>query len=566
MNPSSAFARVFVDELVRCGVREVVLSPGSRSAPLALVLAVEPRIRLHVRHDERSAGFLALGLAKVSERPVAVLCTSGTAVASLHPAVLEASHARVPLLALTADRPPELLATGANQTTDQVGIYGTATRWAYDVGVPEQRIGAVAYWRSVAARACAVATAVGDAGPVHLNLPFREPLVPDGDHSATPGTPAGVESWPESLDGRPDGRPWLAVDQEPPAVTVLRDAPERGAVLVGEGCAERDAAARLAAALGWPLLSEPTGDARTGDNAIGTFPLLLADPDFAAAHRPELVVTVGTPGLSRSVLGWLRTAREQYVVDPSPAFADPTRTASRVLAAVPVAAKRRAATAWLRSWLTADAAAREAVDAVLDETEELSEPTVAREVVAALPGDALLFVGSSRPVRDIEAYAVPRDGVHVLGNRGLAGIDGSASTAIGAALAHQRDGGGHAYALLGDLAALHDVNGFAVPAGDDRPDLTFVVVDNNGGGIFSLLEQDGEPGAERVFGTPHGLDLTRVLAAYGVPVAEVAKVSDLRAALVPSAGLRAVLVRTDRAESAALHRRLQDAVHRSLSR
>ncbi|MBO0829523.1 MAG: 2-succinyl-5-enolpyruvyl-6-hydroxy-3-cyclohexene-1-carboxylic-acid synthase [Streptosporangiales bacterium] len=555
MNPSSAFARVLVDELVRCGVREVVLSPGSRSAPVALVLAAEPRIRLHVRHDERSAGFLALGLAKVSERPVAVLCTSGTAVASLHPAVLEAAHARVPLLVLTADRPPELRATGANQTTDQVAFYGTAPRWAYDVGVPEQRVGAVAYWRSVAARACAVATTAGNAGPVHLNLPFREPLVPDAD-----------PSWPEPLDGRPEGAPWLAVEQEPPAVTALRDAPERGAVLVGEGCAERDAAARLAAALGWPLLSEPTGDARTGDNAVGTFPLLLADPGFADAHRPDLVVTVGTPGLSRSVLGWLRTAREQVVVDASPAFTDPTRTASRVLAAVPVAAKRRAATSWLRSWLAADAAAREAVDAVLDETEELSEPTVAREVVAGLPGDAVLFVGSSRPVRDVEAYAVPRDGARVLGNRGLAGIDGSVSTATGAALAHQRDGGGRAYALLGDLAVLHDVNGFAVPAGDDRPDLTFVVVDNDGGGIFSLLEQDGTPGAERVFGTPHGLDLTSVLAAYGVPVTEVAKVSDLRAALVPSAGLRAVLVRTDRAENAALHRRLQDAVHRSLSR
>lgn len=554
MNPSSAFGRVFVDELVRGGVREAVLSPGSRSAPLALALAEDDRVRLHVRYDERSAAYLALGLAKVSGHPVPVLCTSGTAVASLHPAMREASHARVPLVALTADRPPETQATGANQTTDQVGIFGSAARWAYDVGVPERRPGAVAHWRSVAARVCAVAVDPANAGPVHVNLPLREPLVPEGD-----------DDWIEPLDGRPAGAPWVVVEHPRAAESVLADPPERGAVVVGEGCVAPAAAARLAADLAWPLLSEPTGDARTGAEAIGTFPLLLADAGFAAAHRPDMIVVVGAPGLSRSVMAWLRTAGDHVVVEPVAGFADPTRTATRVLPAVPVAAAPRRTTSWLRSWREADAAARAAVDAVLDETEELSEPRVARELVAAMPEGALLFAGSSRPGRDVEAYAIPRGGVRVVGNRGLAGIDGSVSSALGAALAHQREGGGHAYALIGDLAMLHDVNGFAVPLGERRPDLTLVVVDNDGGGIFSMLEQEGQPGFERVFGTPHDLDLAAVLTAYGVATSDVAKADDLRTALEPGRGLRAVIVRTDRAENAAVHVRLQASVTAALA-
>lgn len=554
MNPSTAFARIFVDELTRCGVREAVLAPGSRSAPLALALAAGD-VRLHVRHDERSAAYLALGLAKVSRRPVPVVCTSGTAVACLHGAVLEASHAGVPLLAVTADRPPELQETGANQTTDQAGIFGLAPRWACDLGVPEERAGAVAYWRSVAARACTVALAVGNPGPVHLNVPLRDPLVPDGD-----------EQWLEELDGRPERQPWVSVEERPPAGSVLTEPPERGVVLAGEGCTAPDAARRLAEALGWPLLSEPNGDARQGANAVGTYPLLLADEEFADTHRPDLAVVVGTPGLSRSVLAWLRTAGTQVVVDSTGRFGDPTRTAVRVLPSVPVPEVRRPASAWLRSWRTADAAARTAFDEVLDETQDLTEARIARDLYAALPEDSILFAGSSRPIRDLEAYAVPRPGVRVLGNRGLSGIDGSVSSAVGAALAHQRAGGGHGYALLGDLAVLHDVSGLAVPRDDPRVDLTLVVVDNDGGGIFSMLEQASEPAFERVFGTPHGLDLCTVIAAYGVPVTPVAKADDLRDALAPAQGLRAVVVRTDRADNAATHRRLQAAVSAALRR
>jgi len=542
VNPSTALARVLVDELARCGVRDAVLAPGSRSAPLALALGGQDRIRVHVRIDERSAGYLALGLA-TNGRPTAVVCTSGTATANLFPAVLEASYAGVPLIVLTADRPPELRGTGANQTVDQVGLYGGATRFTADVGVPEQRPGAVRFWRSLTARAVAAATDRRDPGPVHLNLPLREPLVPDGE-----------DSWVEhiQLDG---AEPWTVVHAEPAPARPLTDpVPERGAVVVGHGATEPAAARRLAENCGWPLLSEPTGNARSGPNAIATYPLLLADPGFAADMRVDLVVVVGKPGLSRSLLGWLGQAHRVVVVDPSSRWADPVRRASLVLPAVPTAEPRES-TGWLRSWRRADAGARSVVDDVLDEGDGLTEPRLARDLLAALPPRSLLLAGSSRPIRDLEAYAGPRDDVAVIGNRGVSGIDGLVSTALGAALVHD----GPAYALLGDLAFLHDHNGLVLGPGEIRPDLRLVVVDNDGGGIFSTLPPASQPGFDRLFGTPHGLDLAAVATAAGWPCDVLATAGDLPLALAGT-GPRVVLVRTRRDDTAALHLRLQQAV------
>jgi len=545
VNPATALARVLIDELARCGVGDAVLAPGSRSAPLAIALLAERRIRLHVRVDERSAGFLALGLAKVSGRPVALVCTSGTAAANFHPAVLEAHHAHVPLIVLTADRPPELRGTGANQTIHQMGLYGCAVRLFAEVGAPDRVPGMVAYWRSLAARATAFAD-----GPVHLNLAFREPLVPDGS-----------DDWPEPLDGRPNQAPWTVVRQPVAAAPVLDAQVERGAVVVGEGAADAEATVALAEGAGWPLLAEPTGAARSGPNAVATYPLLLADAGFAAAHRPDLVVSVGKPGLSGAVLGWLRTARRLVVVDPHRDWADPTRTADLVLPAVPRAeGVRGAESTWLRSWLDADAAAAKAVDEVLDGDAVLSEPRLARDLLGALPDGALLVAGSSRPVRDLDAFARPRHGVRIVGNRGASGIDGLVSTAVGAALAHD----GRSYALIGDVAYLHDRNGLVIGPDEPRPDLTLVVVDNDGGGIFSLLPQAGVEGFERVFGTPHGVDLAADCAAVGVPFADVRTPAELEAALAPAAGLRVVRVRTDRAATAGLHKRLLAAVAATL--
>lgn len=546
MNPAAALARVLIDELARGGVTEAVLSPGSRSAPLALDLAQESRIRLHVRIDERSAGFLAIGLAQISGRPIPVLCTSGTAAANLHPAVLEAAHSHLPLIVLTADRPPELRGTGANQATDQLKMYGEAARF-FEVGVPEERVGMVRYWRSLAARVLIWAAS----GPVHLNLPLREPLV---------GGDAG--DWIEPLHGRPGGQPWTSPKMPTVPALSLDDIPERGVVIVGHGARHDDAAAGLLMAerYGWPVLSEPTGNARRGPHAISTYPLLLADARFAAAYAADLVVTIGKPGLSRSLLAYLGTAARHIVVDQARDWADPTRTADEVWAAVPQATGTPQATepGWLAGWRSADASARQVIDTVLD-SEPLSEPRLARDLVAALPEGALLLVGSSRPVRDVEAYSAAREGVAVAGNRGLSGIDGLVSTAIGGALAHD----GPAFALLGDLALLHDQGGLVIGPDEPRPDLVLVVANNDGGGIFSTLEQAGEQQFERVFGTPHGVDLSHLAAATATPYTQVADLAGL--AVAPKGeGIRIVEVRTRRDDTAALHRRLQKAVSAAL--
>lgn len=542
MNPATALATVLIDELARCGLTDVVLAPGSRSAPLALAAHQDARVRMHVRIDERSAGFLALGLARRSERPVAVICTSGTAAANLHPAVIEAHHSNVPLLLLTADRPPELRDTGANQTIDQIKLYGSAVRWFAEVGVPEERPGQVAYWRSLAARAFQRALGPADPGPVHLNLAFREPLIPDGD-----------TNWCESLEGDATG-PWVRVRRYPPSAALHVPATRRGVLVVGDGATNVRRYVAAAGMAGWPVLSEPHGGGRYGDHAISTYHFLLGMPEFAEAHRPDVVVTLGRPGLSRPLLSWLKRAEEHIVVAPDLSrWPDPTRSATQVAQAVeiPVAA---GGDGWLRSWRRAEAVARDAIDRVLD-AGGLTEPRLARDLAASLPNGSLLFCGSSMPVRDLDQVMRPRRGLRVMANRGASGIDGLVSTAIGAAIAH--DGPG--YALLGDLSLLHDQNGLILGPREPRPDLCLVVVNNDGGGIFSLLPQAALTGPfERVFGTPHGVDIGYLAAATGTPYTPLASIEDLPKA-IRGQGLRIVEARTDRAQNAAVHAALRDA-------
>lgn len=564
MNPSTALARVLVDELARCGLVEAVVAPGSRSTPLALALVAHPGIRVHVRVDERSASFLALGLARASRRPVAVVCTSGTAAANFHPAVMEADESGVPLLVLTADRPPELRGTGANQTVDQIGLYGGAVRMFAEVGTPDPAPGMVAYWRSLCCRAWGAALG-GRPGPVHLNVAFREPLTPD--------EPATAPTWTAPLDGRPDGRPWISRPGPltEPAPLVLPDV-ERGVIVCGDGDYDPVPFLALAEVTGWPLLAEPTSNARRV-GAVSAYRQLLASPGFAAEHTPDLVVSVGRPNLSRQILAFLRSAERHVVVtagalgDPAAslanAFSDPARTATDVVAAVAPPAgldwEQPRRTDWSRSWERAEATAREAIDGVLDADEALSEPRLARDLVSQLSAGSLLFAGSSMPIRDLDAAMRARCGVRLVGNRGVSGIDGTVSTAIGAALAHQADGAGQAYALLGDLAMLHDQNGLIIGPGEPRPDLAIIVVNNDGGGIFSGLEQAGHPDFERVFGTPHGVSMERVAAVADLPYTKVEWATDLPKALLGE-GLRIVEVCTTRAGSAALRRRIQDAV------
>ncbi len=588
MNPSTAFATILSDELIRCGLREAVLAPGSRSAPLALALHARAQagdLRLHVRIDERSASFLALGLAKASRAPVGLVCTSGTAAAHLHAAVIEADASGVPLLVLTADRPPELRGTGANQTIDQVKLYGSAVRWFCEVGVPEA--GMSGYWRSLAGRAWASAAgAVGGlAGPVHLNVALREPLVPDAEAEAGVAEPGPPDGRPDPRPaGEPagwrDGEPWTRFPgtgtgpaaRLPGLAGPALELPwtERGVIVCGDGDYDPLPLVELAETAGWPVLAEPSSNARRGPNALSAYSYLLAAPGFTAAHQPDLIISAGQPGLSRGQQAFLQggtprgaDARHVVLAQRPGRWADPARTATDVALAVRLrpgaAGAAGAGSGWLAAWRRADAAARAAADAVLEADGSLSEPRLARDLAAALPPGALLWAASSLPVRDLDQQMAPRADIRVLASRGASGIDGLVSSAIGAALAHQAAGGGPAVALLGDLAFLHDSPGLFLGPREPRPDLTIIVANNDGGGIFSELEQAAFAGPfERVFGTPHGADLSFLARAAGLAHERVDAAADLAAAL-PGDGLRIIEVRADRTAGAQLRARIRAA-------
>ncbi len=592
VNPAEVAAAVIVDELLRGGVRDVVLSPGQRSAPLAVALAAaesEGACFLHVRTDERVAGFLALGLARGSGAPVAVVCTSGSAVANLLPAVVEADASDLPLVLVTADRPAELLGVGANQTIDQVGIFGSRVRRVGNIEAPAWRDGAVPYWRSTVSQAINAATDVVAPGPVHINVALREPLL------AGEGAAAGTQALPETA-GRPAGLPWtldarltsvaaLALDSLLEQLDV-RPGPARGVVVVGDlpvGEPYPSEATVLAEAMGWPLLSEPSGNARDGGTAMVHGSLLAAVPGFIESLRPDLVVTVGRVGLTRSVNRLIQAAGLHIAVDPRPASTpvDPLRTAAAVVSAVPAPAEScRPGDDWMTAWLRADDAAEAAIATALSDA-AFSGVAVARTVWEVLPDDALLLLGASWPVRFVDAYAPVREIVPwVIGNRGASGIDGLVATAWGATLAHQRGPdswnaalealsdedsppapGGPGVALIGDLAFLYDGSALVAPAGEPRPDLTVVVIDNDGGGIFSGLEPADPAYAgefERVFGTPMGKDLVAVAQSYGVPAVRVGDATALAEALAqaPGAGVRVVVC--DVGDRAAEERLLRD--------
>lgn len=559
-NASTAMATVLVDELVRCGVREIVLAPGSRSAALAFAAhaaAEDGRIRLHTRIDERSAGFLALGLAKSSHRPVPVVTTSGTAVANLHPSVLEASHAGVALVVLSADRPAGLRGTNANQTTDQVKIFGDAVRAFADV--PPGFVGAgeaqqVASWRSLVARFAAAASGrtTGAPGPVHINAQFTEPMTPDAD-----------DGWTTTCPGRPDGQPWT-MPADPPRADPERLDDDRRTVLVAGD--DAGAPARVLAELaGWPLLAEPTSGSRTGDNAIRTYRLLLDDEELAG--RIQRVVVSGHPTLSRPVARLLaRSDVEVIAVMSATGWTDPGHNVSRVVRAVQVGDLRwsaeppppesvraeRPTSPWLLEWLDRDAELSASLDELLEKRGELTPHHVAGAVAAVLPAGGLLFVGASNPVRDLDLM-VPRYTVGerrlVIANRGLAGIDGSVSSAIGAVLGRSRTT--RAFALLGDVTFLHDSNGLVIGPDEARPDLTIVVVNDGGGSIFASLEQGGpsySSSFEKLFGTPHGADLSALCRASGTAHRRVTTLDELRSVLdSPTGGIEVVeaVVRRD---------------------
>jgi len=554
---NTSFAIALVDEWARAGLTDAVISPGSRSAPLALAFERDPRVRVHVVLDERSAAFRALGLGLATRRPAAVLCTSGTAAANFHPAVIEASHARVPLLVCTADRPPELHDAGAGQTIDQTRLYGRAVRWFHEPGPPADDPGAGPTWRAAASRAFA-ATLGAPAGPVHCNFAFREPLLPTG---------APLVDAP----GRADGEPWTrsaAARRAPDAAEVVglaqrvRACP-RGLLVAGWGADVTAAtAARFAAAAGWPVLADPISQLRTGSHAISTYEGLLRAPGFADAHRPELALRVGAAPTSKLATAWLDPSVPQVLADPNDDWLDPYHAAGErvavdgegLLAAVADELGAPTASPWLEGWRRAEQVARAAIDAELDASPVPCDGLVARDLAAALPDGASLAVASSLPVRALEWCMAPRTGLHVFANRGANGIDGFVSTVVGIA---QANAPMPTVGLCGDLCFLHDTNGLL---GATAP-ATFVVVDNDGGGIFSYLPPAELPEFERLFVTPHGLDLVEVARAHGATAERVDDVHKLvEAVLSPANGPRVLVIPVDRAAGVARHRALWDAV------
>ncbi|WP_295698397.1 2-succinyl-5-enolpyruvyl-6-hydroxy-3-cyclohexene-1-carboxylic-acid synthase [Lapillicoccus sp.] len=525
--------------LTAAGVRDVVLAPGSRSAPLALALYAADRagdLRLHVRIDERTAGFLALGLTIGSRRPVAVVTTSGTAVGNLLPAVMEAHHGGRPVIVVSADRPASMRGSGASQTTEQAGIFG--------VFAPCVDLAADAADADLEA---AVHAAGLRPGPTQLNLQLAEPLLPDAE---TPDRPW----WPGAGEGPGE---WVRPRRTGPHV-----APgPRTVVIAGDDAGS--AARVLAERSGWPLLAEPTSGARLGDNAIRTYRLLLGGP---LGRQIERVVVTGHPTLSRPVTRLISRPDIEVLAAPGPGgvVTDPGRVA-RHLEAVPVVPDDTTAADadldWLAAWKDADADLAARLDAYLDAhldadddaTRPLDALRVAREVAAAVTERGTLVVGSSNPVRDLDLMMVPHPPLEhrfVVGNRGLAGIDGTVSTAIGVALG--RRGAGRTLALVGDVTFLHDATGLVLGPHEPRPDLTIVVVNDDGGSIFAGLEQGGADYAdafERVFATPHGVDLEALCAASHTAYGRVDGVADLRRELeAPPSGIRVVEARVGRVD------------------
>ncbi|GAC67951.1 2-succinyl-5-enolpyruvyl-6-hydroxy-3-cyclohexene-1-carboxylic-acid synthase [Gordonia soli] len=548
MNPSTLQARVIVDEMVRGGVTEAVLCPGSRNAPLAFALhAADVRgdLRLHVRVDERSAGFLALGLAVSSGQPVPIVMTSGTAVANMGPAVFEANYARVPLVVVSANRPYELLGSGANQTIEQFGIFGTQVRAAISLGLAEQDLDTNSQWRSAVGRVLAAARGArsGNAGPVQFDIPLREPLVPDV--SVGPDDDLGV------FDGREDGRPWTHAPVGKLDVPLPIDLGRDTVVVSGHGAGPHPALA------GIPTVAEPTAP----------FAQTPLHPLALASLRPQQAVICGRPTLHRGVARLLADPDVRvYALTTGPRWPDVSGNVYATGTRVEVSGEPRED--WLKECADVQQRVLGAVDAELDVDGVTTGLHVARVVSAAMrPGDQLV-VGASNPIRDVALAGRVPEGVRVLSNRGVAGIDGTNSTAIGAAMALDRSGSdAHTIALMGDLTFLHDATGLMIGPSEPRPrSLRIVVANDDGGGIFGLLEQgdprfgtDAYSGAyERIFGTPHRTDLASLAAGFRLPHRRV-RIDELSAVLAepaPEGGIEIVEVATDREDLRSVHARI----------
>jgi 2-succinyl-5-enolpyruvyl-6-hydroxy-3-cyclohexene-1-carboxylate synthase len=570
----------FVDELARSGVKHVCIAPGSRSTPLALTIAGHAGLSTWMHVDERSAAFFALGMARASGAPVALLCTSGTAAANFLPAVVESRSACIPLIVLTADRPPELRDVGAAQTIDQNRLYGEYPKWFVEVALADTTSDLLRYIRTLACRAVSTA-AETPAGPVHLNFPFREPLMPADTEPAANMSRGDSLAW----HGRAGNAPWVVVDET--VRTGSREAVQRLAAELARArrplfiCGpqfDRALAApltALATAIGAPLLVDPLSQLRWGPHDRGVmidrYDAVLRDHATSDSLVPDVVLRIGGLPTSKALLQYLeRNVDARHVVVDAARWPDPTLLAANVVHADPAilcaqllghfASEPTAMTAdaeWLSGWRRIDATAGGAINAYMASVDEPFEGTALAEIVKLLPAGSTLFASSSMPVRDLDAFACGDDRpLRILANRGANGIDGVVSSALGVA-ATRTSGDGPVLLVIGDLAFYHDMNGL-LAARLHQLDATIVVINNDGGGIFSFLPQaEGADHFERLFGTPHGLSFGPVAELYGARYHRAESVDSLRAGVklgLSGTGLHIVEIRTDRARNVLLHR------------
>ncbi|MBN9392702.1 MAG: 2-succinyl-5-enolpyruvyl-6-hydroxy-3-cyclohexene-1-carboxylic-acid synthase [Chloroflexi bacterium] len=588
-NPTFAFVSAFVDELVRAGVQDVVVCPGSRSTPFAYGFAGNPGLKLWMEYDERSAGFFALGLAKSTRQAVALVCTSGTAAANFMPAVVEAKQGRVPLIILTADRPAELRDNGAPQAIDQLKLYGSYAKWFAEMPLPEASNQMLRFARTQAGRAVGIAQAA-PAGPVHLNQPFREPLTP----APIAGQPLPPESQrdPVAWEGRPNGQPYVELIQasrrlqtgEVSHLARTFESIEKGLIIVGpqDDPTMAPAVAALAQRLGYPVLADPLSGLRAGphdqDYFIPNYDAFLRDTRFTtgAEFEPEVVIRFGAMPTAKPLLLFLNRFPDlpQYVVDGGDGWNEPTQLAQFIYHADPVLFSydlvttlpaKTEKTAWLRAWLDCAHITAETLNTALRGLPELFEGRVLAAMADLLPNNATLFVGNSMPVRDLDSFFPnsPKN-IRLLCNRGANGIDGVVSTALGVAASQP----GPLVLVIGDLSTYHDLNGL-LAAKLHRLNATIVILNNDGGGIFSFLSQASYPhNFEQLFGTPHGLDFKPVTEMYGARFSRVEDWPGFEAAMqtaLKEDGLKVIEVPTNRASNVTMHRQMWTAVYQALA-
>ena len=555
----SSYVGSFVDELVRSGVKQAVISPGSRSTPIAMVMAEHPSLNVWVHVDERSAGFFALGIAKAQKEPVALLCSSGTAGANYYPAVIEAAQSKVPLIVLTADRPHELRDNGAPQAINQINLFGDYPKWFMEMSLPDSSSDLTRYIRTAASRASSVSSDA-PAGPVHLNFPFRDPLIPDLSYLDL------------FSNGREDNQPWVSVPEQ---VRVLKEetiqqyadrlSGKKGIIVVGPQESEELATSvfSLANELGYPVLADPLSNCRRTDE-----PLLVESYDAFLRGEvnpdlyPDVILRFGAMPVSKAYMLFVKQLGDtrSIVVDEA-GWRDPTLFSTDMLSVSPVQfadALRRAVkgedhinSQWIDKWQEINAKTLDVLTSL--DTEELFEGHVFSELSGMMRSDELLFVGNSMPIRDLDNFFYPIDhSPKVMGNRGANGIDGIVSTALGASTAFP-----FSVLVIGDLSFYHDMNGLLL-AKLHQLNLTVIVVNNDGGGIFSFLPQrEQETHFEQLFGTPLGLDYEHTASLYGASFDRVTNWEDFRSAFINSRkvkGLSIIEVPTDRDTNLSLHR------------